>query len=50
VAGSADLVDRFVPRVDVPAPVPAALTATLAGEKVHAMVGAEETLEEVEGE
>lgn len=50
VAGSADLVDRFVPRVDVPAPVPQALTQTLAGEKVHAMVGAEETLEEVEGE
>jgi hypothetical protein len=50
VAGSAELVDRLVPRVDVPAPIPAALAATLAGEVVHAGVGAEATLEEVEGE
>jgi hypothetical protein len=50
VAGSAELVDRIVPRVDVPAPMPAALAATLAGEVVLAGVGAEATLEEVEGE
>ena len=50
VAGSAELVDRFVPRVDVPAPIPESLAAALAGEFVHAGVGAEATLEEVEGE
>jgi hypothetical protein len=50
VAGSAELVDSVVPRVDVPAPMPAALVATLAGEAVMAGVGAETTLEEVEGE
>jgi len=50
VAGSGELVDRLVPRVDVHAPMPAALTATLAGEVVMAGVGAEATLEEVEGE
>jgi tagatose 1,6-diphosphate aldolase GatY/KbaY len=50
VAESAELVDRVVPRVDVPAPMPDALRATLAGEKVLAGVGAEATLEEVEGE
>jgi hypothetical protein len=50
VAGSAELVDRYVPRVDVPAPIPASLTAALAGEVVHAGAAAETTLEEVEGE
>jgi tagatose 1,6-diphosphate aldolase GatY/KbaY len=50
VAGSADLVDRIVPRVDVPVPMPDALAATLAGEIVMAGVRAEATLEEVEGE
>jgi hypothetical protein len=50
VAGSAELVEQFVPRVDVPAPMPPALAATLAGEVVHAGVGAEATLDEVEGE
>jgi hypothetical protein len=50
VAGSAELVDRFVPRVDVPASMPAALVATLAGEVVTVGAGAEATLEEVEGE
>ncbi|MDF2761654.1 MAG: aldolase, partial [Thermomicrobiales bacterium] len=50
VAGSAELVDRIVPRVDVPAPMPDALAATLAGEVVMAGVRAEATLEEVEGE
>ena len=50
VAGSAGIVDRFVPRVDVPAPMPAALAATLAGEVITVGAGAEATLEEVEGE
>ena len=50
VAGSAELVDRIVPRVDVPAPMPDALAATLAGEAVMAGARAEATLEEVEGE
>jgi fructose/tagatose bisphosphate aldolase len=50
VADSAALVDRLVPRVDVPAPMPESLAATLAGELVHAGVGAEAVLEEVEGE
>jgi hypothetical protein len=50
VADSAELVERYVPRVDVPVPMPATLAATLAGEIVHAGVGAEATLEEVEGE
>ena len=50
VAGSAEIVDRFVPRVDVPAPMPEALAATLAGEVVTVGAGAEATLEEVEGE
>ena len=50
VAGSAELVDRIVPRVDVPAPMPDALAATLAGEVVMAGARAEATLEEVEGE
>ena len=50
VAGSAELVDRFVPRIDLPAPRPAALTAALAGELVMAGAGAEAVLEEVEGE
>jgi hypothetical protein len=50
VAGSAEIVDRFVPRVDVPAPMPEALAATLAGEVVTVGAGAEATLEAVEGE
>jgi hypothetical protein len=50
VAGSAELVEQFVPRVYVPAPMPPALAATLAGEVVHAGAGVEATLEEVEGE
>ena len=50
VAGSGELVDRMVPRVDVPAPMPDALAATLAGEVVMAGARAEATLEEVEGE
>lgn len=50
VTGSAEIVDRFVPRVDVPAPMPEALAATLAGEVVTVGAGAEATLEEVEGE
>ena len=50
VAGSAEDVDRFVPRVDVAAPMPQALAATLAGEVVTVGSGAEATLEEVEGE
>jgi fructose/tagatose bisphosphate aldolase len=50
VAGSAEIVDHYTPRVDVPAPIPAALSATLRGEVVHAGVGAEATLDEVEGE
>lgn len=50
VAGSAKIVDRFTSRVDVPAPIPAALVAALRGEVVHAGVGVEATLEEVEGE
>jgi fructose/tagatose bisphosphate aldolase len=50
VAGSAEIVDRLVPRVDVPVPIPAALSAALRGEAVHAGVGAEARLEEVEGE
>jgi fructose/tagatose bisphosphate aldolase len=50
VAGSSELVDRFVPRVDVPAPIPPLLVSALAGEVVHAGVGAEAVLEEVEGE
>src|ERR687897_500497 len=50
VAGSAELVERFVSRVDVPAPMPATLSATLAGEVVMAGARAEATLEEVEGE
>jgi hypothetical protein len=50
VAGSAEIVDRFVPRVDVPAAMPEALAATLAGDVVTVGGGAEATLEEVEGE
>lgn len=50
VTGSAEIVDRFVPRVDVAAPMPEALTATLAGEAVTVGAGAEAALEEVEGE
>lgn len=50
VAQSGDLVDRLVPRVNVPAPMPDALRAALAGEKVLAAVGAEAAVEEVEGE
>jgi fructose/tagatose bisphosphate aldolase len=50
VAGSAELVDRFVPRVDIPAPIPDAVAAALAGEAVPVGVGAEVALEEVEGE
>ena len=50
VAGSAELVDRFVPRVDIPAPMPAALKAALAGELVHAGASPEAVLEAVEGE
>jgi hypothetical protein len=50
VAGSAEIVDRFVPRVDVPAPMPDALAATLAGEVVAVGASAEATVEEVEGE
>ena len=50
VAGSAGLVDRLAPRVDVPAPTPAVLAGALRGEVVHAGVGAEARLEEVEGE
>ncbi len=50
VAGSAEIVDRFTPRVDVPAPMPEALAATLRGEAVTVGASAEATLEEVEGE
>ena len=50
VADSAAIVDRFAPRVDVPASMPESLVAALAGEMVRAGVGAEATLEEVEGE
>jgi hypothetical protein len=50
VAGSAELVDRFVPRVDIPAPMPATLKAALAGELVHAGATPEAVLEAVEGE
>ena len=50
VADSAELVDRFVPRVDVPSPMPPALAAALAGEAVHAGAAKEAMLEEVEGE
>ncbi len=50
VAGSAELVDRLVPRVNVPALMPDALAAALRGEAVHAGAGAEAVLEEVEGE
>jgi fructose/tagatose bisphosphate aldolase len=50
VADSADLVARFVPRIDLPVPMPRSLAAALAGEIVHAGVGAEAALEEVEGE
>ncbi len=50
VAGSGELVDQMVPRVDVPAPMPDALAATLAGEAVTVGASAEATLEEVEGE
>ncbi len=50
VAGSAELVDRFVPRVDIPAPMPASLKAALAGELVHAGATSEAVLEAVEGE
>jgi len=50
VAGSAELVDRFVPRVDIPAPMPATFKAALAGELVHAGATPEAVLEAVEGE
>jgi fructose/tagatose bisphosphate aldolase len=50
VAGSAEIVDRLVPRVDIPAPIPTALSGALRGEAVRAGVGAEARLEEVEGE
>ena len=50
VAGSAELVDRFVPRVDIPAPMPQTLTSALAGEAVLVGAGAEAAVEEVEGE
>jgi fructose/tagatose bisphosphate aldolase len=50
VAGSAEIVDRYTPRVDVPAPIPDALAATLRGETVTVGAGSEAVLEEVEGE
>lgn len=50
VAGSAEIVDRFTPRVDVPAPMPDALTAALRGEAIAVGASAEAALEEVEGE
>ena len=49
VAGSASIVDQVLPRVDVPAPIPASLVAALKGESVDAG-GAEAAIEEVEGE
>ena len=49
VAGSASIVDQVLPRVDVPAPIPASLVAALKGESVNAG-GAEAAIEEVEGE
>ena len=49
VAGSASIVDKVLPRVDVPAPIPASLVAALKGESVDAG-GAEAAIEEVEGE
>jgi fructose/tagatose bisphosphate aldolase len=50
VAGSAEIVDQFTPRVDVSAPMPEALAATLRGEAVTVGASTEATLEEVEGE
>lgn len=50
VADSAGIVDRFTPRVDVPAPLPEALAATLRGETVTVGAVAEAAVEEVEGE
>jgi ethanolamine ammonia-lyase small subunit len=49
VAGSASIVDTYVQRVDVPAPIPASLVAALKGEAVEEG-GAEAVIEEVEGE
>ena len=49
VAGSASIVDKVLPRVDVPSPIPASLVAALKGESVDAG-GAEAAIEEVEGE
>ncbi|MFN8592084.1 MAG: class II fructose-bisphosphate aldolase [Thermomicrobiales bacterium] len=49
VANSAALVDRLVPRVDVAAPIPEALAATLSGGLVHAGAREEEAVEAVEG-
>lgn len=51
VAGSAEIVDRLTPRVDVAVPLPAGLAAALAGEVVHAHAGgAEAIIEETDGE
>ena len=50
VAGSAELVDRLVPPVEVPVPAPDALRAALRGETVAVAAGARETYEQVEGE
>ncbi|MCA9877240.1 MAG: hypothetical protein KC442_05650, partial [Thermomicrobiales bacterium] len=49
VAGSAEIVDKAVARVDVPTPIPAGLAAALRGEAVEAGE-AEAVIEEVEGE
>ena len=50
VAGSAALVDRLVPLVEVPVAAPEPLRAALRGETVAVAAGARETYEQVEGE
>ena len=50
VAGSADIVERFTPRVDVAVPMPDALAAALRGEAVAVGASSEAVMEEVEGE
>jgi len=49
VANTGALVDRIVPFVDVPSPMPAAVRAALRGEAVAA-AGGKETYDQVEGE
>jgi fructose/tagatose bisphosphate aldolase len=50
VAGSAGLVDRLVPPIEVAVPAPEPLRAALRGETVAVAAGARESYEQVEGE